>query len=106
MRLAPFPPNSSVTRFKVSAAARDIDLPARVEPVKEIMSTSGWVDLQQLYFEGKLGCSGRDCEQAMANPAAIAVDEVENARRNACAATALRKRNYFMTFCIVQLNGW
>mgnify|MGYP001497863886 CR=1 FL=1 len=39
--LAPLPPSSSVTRFSVSAAALLIARPARVEPVKEIIATSG-----------------------------------------------------------------
>ena len=40
-RFAPLPPNSSATRFNVSAAAFEMALPARVDPVKEIISTSG-----------------------------------------------------------------
>ena len=42
--LAPLPPSSSVTRFSVSAAALEMARPARVDPVKEIISTSGWLD--------------------------------------------------------------
>ena len=38
---APLPPNSRLTRFRVSAAALDIAMPARDEPVKLTMSTSG-----------------------------------------------------------------
>ena len=38
---APLPPSSNDTRFKVSAAAFEIAIPARVDPVKEIISTSG-----------------------------------------------------------------
>ncbi len=36
------PPNSSVTRLKLSAALRRIALPVFVEPVNEIFATSGW----------------------------------------------------------------
>ena len=35
------PPSSSVTRFRLPVAARMIDLPTSVEPVNEILSTSG-----------------------------------------------------------------
>ena len=41
--LADLPPNSSVTRFTVSAANAATRLPARVDPVKLTMSTSGWL---------------------------------------------------------------
>ena len=41
---APLPPSSSATFFSVSAAALVIAIPARVEPVKDTMSTSGWVE--------------------------------------------------------------
>ena len=41
MMFAPLPPNSRLTRLMVSAAAIEISRPARVEPVKLIMSTSG-----------------------------------------------------------------
>ena len=44
MILAPLPPNSNVTRFRLSAAALEIAVPARVEPVKDTISTSGWFD--------------------------------------------------------------
>ncbi len=43
-RFAPLPPSSSVTRFSVSAAALVIARPARVLPVKLIISTSGWLE--------------------------------------------------------------
>jgi hypothetical protein len=36
------PPNSWVTRLTVSAADFATMMPARVEPVKDIMSTSWW----------------------------------------------------------------
>ena len=38
------PPSSWVTRFTVGAALRATSTPARVEPVKETMSMSGWLD--------------------------------------------------------------
>ena len=41
---APLPPSSSATFLRLSAAALEIAIPARVEPVKLIISTSGWVD--------------------------------------------------------------
>jgi hypothetical protein len=41
--LAPLPPSSSATRLSDSAAAFDMAMPARVDPVKLIMSTWGWV---------------------------------------------------------------
>ena len=40
--LADLPPSSCDTRFTVSAAALATRMPARVEPVNDIMSTSGW----------------------------------------------------------------
>src|SRR5207302_11347079 len=40
--LGDFPPNSSVTRFMVSAALRIISLPTAVDPVKAILSIPGW----------------------------------------------------------------
>ena len=43
-RLAPLPPSSRQTLLSVSAAFLVMSLPARVDPVKEIMSTSGWPD--------------------------------------------------------------
>ena len=43
MICGPLPPSSSVTRFRVSAADRRIDLPAAVEPVKVTLATSGWL---------------------------------------------------------------
>ena len=42
MTLADLPPSSRATRFTVPAAIAAIRLPARVDPVNEIMSTSGW----------------------------------------------------------------
>ena len=39
--LGDFPPSSSATFLMVGAASSDTRRPARVEPVKEIMSTSG-----------------------------------------------------------------
>ena len=42
--LADFPPSSRQTRLTVRAAASPTLIPAAVEPVNEIMSTSGWVD--------------------------------------------------------------
>ena len=44
MMFAPLPPSSSVTRLIVSAALLVISLPARVEPVKLTISTSGWTE--------------------------------------------------------------
>lgn len=40
--LAPLPPSSRATRLTVSAEALVTAIPARVEPVKLIMSMSGW----------------------------------------------------------------
>ena len=40
--MADLPPNSSATRLTVAAATSATRLPARVEPVNETMSTSGW----------------------------------------------------------------
>ena len=37
------PPSSWCTRLTVGAAARATSIPARVEPVKETMSISGWL---------------------------------------------------------------
>ena len=39
------PPNSRHTLLIVSAAFFEINLPALVEPVKEIISISGWLDI-------------------------------------------------------------
>ena len=39
--LGDFPPNSSVTRFKLSAAVRAIPRPTAVDPVNAILATSG-----------------------------------------------------------------
>ena len=41
--LADLPPSSWATRLTVSAAALATRMPARVEPVNETMSTSGWL---------------------------------------------------------------
>ena len=41
---APLPPNSRLTRFKVLAAALEMAMPARDEPVKLTMSTSGCIE--------------------------------------------------------------
>ncbi|MCY1186531.1 hypothetical protein D9M73_274120 [compost metagenome] len=40
---ADLPPSSSATRLTVCAASSDTRLPARVEPVNDTMSTSGWL---------------------------------------------------------------
>ena len=40
--LADLPPSSCATRFTVGAARRATSMPARVEPVNDTMSTSGW----------------------------------------------------------------
>src|SRR5208282_3875510 len=40
-RVADLPPSSCVTRFTVGAAAKATAMPARVEPVKETIATSG-----------------------------------------------------------------
>src|SRR5258706_12291617 len=42
MMLADLPPSSCVTRFTVGAADVATATPARVDPVKETMATSGW----------------------------------------------------------------
>ena len=91
MMLAPFPPNSSVTRFKVSEAAREIALPARVEPVNEIISMSGWTDLKTWCLMRRSGYNVGGWVQAVADTVAVAVDEVENSsghtwRRNGRSA--------------------
>src|SRR6056297_3370631 len=44
-RLGDFPPSSSVTRLTVSAAFLVIEIPARVEPVNDIIWISGWLDM-------------------------------------------------------------
>src|SRR5947209_3843273 len=41
MMFADFPPSSWVTRFTVGAASFATSIPARVEPVKETIATSG-----------------------------------------------------------------
>ena len=41
----PLPPNSRQTLLIVSAAFFEINLPARVEPVKETISISGWLEM-------------------------------------------------------------
>ena len=41
--LGDLPPNSCTTRLTVSAACLATEMPAAVEPVKEIKSTSGWL---------------------------------------------------------------
>ena len=38
------PPSSCVTRLTVGAALRATSTPARVDPVNDTMSTSGWLD--------------------------------------------------------------
>ena len=43
-RLGDLPPSSKVTRLTVSAASRVTAVPARVEPVKDIICTSLWRD--------------------------------------------------------------
>ena len=45
MMLADLPPSSWCTRLTVSAAALATRMPARVEPVKETMSTPGWREM-------------------------------------------------------------
>ena len=65
MMLGDLPPSSWWTRFTVSAAFLATRMPARVEPVKLIMSMSGM-----------LGERGADA-------GAVALDEVEDARRHA-----------------------
>src|SRR6185437_13262728 len=42
MMLADFPPSSRATRLTVWAASSLTRLPARVDPVKDTMSTPGW----------------------------------------------------------------
>ena len=44
MMLADLPPSSWATRLTVGAAARATSMPARVDPVNDIMSMSGWAD--------------------------------------------------------------
>ncbi len=46
-RLGDLPPSSSVTRFTVSAASRVTAVPARVEPVKDIIWISQWRDIAE-----------------------------------------------------------
>ncbi len=41
--LGDLPPSSRVRRFTLAAASRMISRPTAVEPVKEILSTPGWV---------------------------------------------------------------
>ncbi len=60
---ADLPPSSCVTRFTVGAAATATAMPARVDPVKETMATSG-------------------CEEiAAAHGGAIAIHQIEDAGR-------------------------
>jgi hypothetical protein len=68
--LAPLPPSSRQTRLNVSAAAFEIAAPARADPVKLIISTSGWV------------------ERSVPTPP-VAIDHVEDAGRNACGMNDL-----------------
>src|SRR6185312_8468000 len=44
-RLADLPPSSCATRLTVFAAALATAMPARVEPVNDIMSKPGWFDI-------------------------------------------------------------
>ena len=44
MIFAPFPPSSRLTRLSVSAAALEMAIPARDDPVKLTISTSGCTD--------------------------------------------------------------
>jgi hypothetical protein len=46
MMLGDLPPSSCATRFTVGAAAAAIAVPARVEPVKDTMSTCGCEDIR------------------------------------------------------------
>ncbi|MCY1549686.1 hypothetical protein D9M68_858670 [compost metagenome] len=43
--MADLPPSSWATRLTVSAAALATAMPARVEPVNDTMSISGWLDM-------------------------------------------------------------
>ena len=61
-RLGDLPPSSSVTRLTLSAASFETRMPARVEPVNDIMAMSGWRDMRR------------------ADRRAVALDEVEHAR--------------------------
>ncbi len=45
MMFAPLPPSSSATRLTLAAATAAMRCPARVEPVNEIMSMSGWAEI-------------------------------------------------------------
>src|SRR5271166_3349777 len=45
--LADLPPSSCVTRFTVGAAADATAIPARVDPVKETMATSGCEEMAE-----------------------------------------------------------
>jgi len=45
MMLGLLPPSSWATRLTVGAALRATSMPARVEPVKETMSISGWLEM-------------------------------------------------------------
>ena len=65
MMLADLPPSSCATRLTVSAAALATRMPARVEPVNDIMSMSGMGG------------------HRLADRRAVAVDQVEDARRHA-----------------------
>ena len=46
MILGDLPPNSCATRFTVGAAAAATAVPARVDPVKDTISTSGCDDIR------------------------------------------------------------
>jgi hypothetical protein len=64
--LADLPPNSKATRLMLCAANSPTRLPARVDPVKLTISTSGWPGQNFAHFW------------------AGAVDQVEDARWQAC----------------------
>ena len=55
------PPSSSVTRFRLPLAARMIDLPTSVEPVNEILSTSGMLGKRR----AGLALAGDDVDDAL-----------------------------------------
>ncbi len=45
MMFGDLPPSSWCTRLTVGAALRATSIPARVEPVNDTMSTSGWLEI-------------------------------------------------------------
>src|ERR1039458_9551315 len=83
MMLALLPPSSRVTRFTCSEQPAMIAWPTSVEPVKQILPTTGWVTKRQPTTEPRPGktwntCSGIPASRA-SSPTRIAVSGVRSA---------------------------